>query len=32
MISNRDIGFVSAGQQADVKIDTSNFTRYGLLQ
>ena len=32
MIPNRDIGFVSAGQQADVKIDTFNFTRYGLLQ
>jgi hemolysin D len=32
MISNRDIGFVSAGQQADVKVDTFNFTRYGLLQ
>jgi hemolysin D len=32
MISNRDIGFVSAGQQAEVKIDTFNFTRYGLLQ
>ncbi len=32
MISNRDIGFISAGQQADVKIDTFNFTRYGLLQ
>jgi hemolysin D len=32
MISNRDIGFVSAGQQADVKIDTFNFTRYGLLR
>ena len=32
MISSRDIGFVSAGQQADVKIDTFNFTRYGLLQ
>jgi hemolysin D len=31
MISNRDIGFVSAGQQAEVKIDTFNFTRYGLL-
>jgi hypothetical protein len=25
-ISNRDIGFVSAGQQAEVKIDTFNFT------
>jgi hemolysin D len=32
MISNRDIGFVSAGQAAEVKIDTFNFTRYGLLQ
>lgn len=32
MISNRDIGFVSAGQPAEVKIDTFNFTRYGLLQ
>jgi hypothetical protein len=32
MISNRDIGFVSAGQQAEVKIDTFNFTRYGLLR
>ncbi len=31
MISNRDIGFVSVGQQAEVKIDTFNFTRYGLL-
>ena len=32
MISNRDIGFVSVGQQAEIKIDTFNFTRYGLLQ
>lgn len=32
MVSNRDIGFVSAGQQAAIKIDTFNFTRYGLLQ
>ncbi|WP_199085314.1 HlyD family type I secretion periplasmic adaptor subunit [Bosea sp. ASV33] len=31
MISNRDIGFVSAGQAAAVKVDTFNFTRYGLL-
>ncbi len=31
MISNRDIGFISAGQSAEVKIDTFNFTRYGLL-
>ncbi|HEY5797591.1 MAG TPA: HlyD family type I secretion periplasmic adaptor subunit [Bosea sp. (in: a-proteobacteria)] len=32
MVSNRDIGFVSAGQEAAIKIDTFNFTRYGLLQ
>ena len=32
MVSNRDIGFVEAGQEAAVKIDTFNFTRYGLLQ
>jgi hemolysin D len=32
MVSNRDIGFVHAGQEAEIKIDTFNFTRYGLLQ
>ncbi|MEW6643607.1 MAG: HlyD family type I secretion periplasmic adaptor subunit [Pseudomonadota bacterium] len=31
MVSNRDIGFVNAGQSAEIKIDTFNFTRYGLL-
>ncbi len=31
MISNRDIGFVTEGQAAEVKIDTFNFTRYGLI-
>jgi hemolysin D len=31
MVSNRDIGFVHSGQAAEVKIDTFNFTRYGLL-
>ena len=31
MVSNRDIGFVSAGQTAEIKVDTFNFTRYGLL-
>jgi hemolysin D len=31
-VSNRDIGFVHAGQQAEIKVDTFNFTRYGLLQ
>jgi hemolysin D len=32
MISNRDIGFINAGQDAEIKIDTFNFTRYGLLR
>jgi hemolysin D len=32
MVSNRDIGFVRAGQDAEIKIDTFNFTRYGLLR
>jgi hemolysin D len=31
MVSNRDIGFVSPGQEAEIKIDTFNFTRYGLI-
>ncbi len=31
MVSNRDIGFVHPGQQAEIKIDTFPFTRYGLL-
>jgi hemolysin D len=31
MVSNRDIGFVVPGQPAEVKIDTFNFTKYGLL-
>jgi hemolysin D len=31
MISNRDIGFIHAGQDAEIKIDTFNFTRYGLI-
>jgi hemolysin D len=30
-VSNRDIGFVEPGQQAEIKIATFNFTRYGLL-
>jgi hemolysin D len=32
MISNRDIGFVEVGQEAAIKVDAFNFTRYGLLQ
>ncbi len=31
MVSNHDVGFVSAGQEAEIKVDTFNFTRYGLL-
>jgi membrane fusion protein, hemolysin D len=31
MVSNQDIGFVHAGEPADVKVDTFNFTRYGLI-
>jgi hemolysin D len=31
MVSNRDIGFVHTGQDVAIKIDTFNFTRYGLL-
>lgn len=32
LILNRDIGFVAEGQIAEVKIDTFNFTKYGLLE
>jgi hemolysin D len=31
MVSNRDIGFVFAGQDAEIKVDAFNFTRYGVL-
>jgi hemolysin D len=31
MVSNRDIGFVRDGQEAEIKIDTFNFTKYGLM-
>jgi hemolysin D len=31
IVSNRDIGFIHAGQEAEIKVDTFNFTRYGLL-
>jgi len=31
MVPNSDIGFVHAGQQAEIKVNTFNFTRYGLL-
>ena len=32
MLKNRDIGFVHVGQEAAIKIDTFDFTRYGLLR
>jgi hemolysin D len=32
MVSNHDIGFVHAGQEAEIKVDTFSFTRYGLLR
>ena len=31
MISNRDIGFRSVGQAAEIRIGTFNFTRCGLI-
>ena len=31
MVSNRDIGFVHVGQEVEIKVDTFNFTRYGLI-
>ena len=31
VINNQDVGFVTAGQSAEVKIDAFPFTRYGLL-
>ena len=31
MVQNRDVGFVRAGQDAEIKVDTFSFTKYGLL-
>jgi hemolysin D len=31
MVQNRDIGFVHAGQDAEIKIDAFDFNRYGLI-
>lgn len=31
LVQNRDIGFISEGQPAEVKVDTFNFTKYGLI-
>jgi hemolysin D len=30
-VENKDIGFVHAGQDAEVKVESFNFTRYGLI-
>ena len=31
MVANSDVGFVHAGQEVEVKVETFNFTRYGLI-
>jgi hemolysin D len=31
MVNNHDIGFVHAGNEVEIKVDTFDFTRYGLL-
>jgi hemolysin D len=31
MVPNRDIGFIHSGQEAQIKVDTFNFSRYGLV-
>jgi hemolysin D len=31
MVSNHDIGFVHAGDPVEIKVDTFDFTRYGML-
>jgi hemolysin D len=31
IVSNRGIGFVVAGEDAEIKVDPFNFPRYGLL-
>jgi hemolysin D len=31
MVSNRDIGFVHVGDEVEIKVETFDFTRYGLL-
>ena len=32
MVPNRDIGFIHAGQEAEIKVGTFDFTRFGLLK
>lgn len=31
-LTNRDVGFVRAGQEAEIKVDAFSFTRYGLIR
>ena len=31
VVANQDVGFVEIGQEAEIKIDTFPFTRYGLI-
>ena len=31
VVANQDVGFVELGQQAEIKVDTFPFTRYGLI-
>ncbi len=31
ILENKDIGFVNAGQSAAIKVETFNYTKYGLL-
>ena len=31
-VENKDVGFVNPGQEAEVKVETFTFTRYGLMQ
>jgi hemolysin D len=31
MVPNRDVGFIHPQQRAEIKVDTFNFTKYGLL-
>ncbi len=30
-VNNQDVGFIHAGQQAEIKVETFSFTKYGLL-
>ena len=31
-VNNRDVGFIRVGQEAQIKVDTFDFTRYGLVR